>query len=670
MRAARGRDRDSAGVEQPGPGSCGSRWWRLRRTRAERAAALLEGRRPPTDASDIRLANAAAALRDLPIPRMNPVRRDAVRSHLLASLTDQTSTAARGSGNTGRRVRPAPARRGRVLRAARPLLAVSLAGAVALAGLAVSAQDALPGETLYSVKRRVENLQVSLVRDPVARAKTRLDVAGTRMNELRTITLGEGAPIGRANTDTGSAANIGTGGTGGTGGTEAAAEVRPPAPTALGQPAAAGIPPLIAPVAGAAGGLAAVPEASSRAETGVGTPSSTLRTSAAAAGPAGAADQPSGPADPSHLGDPLGSPRTAGTGLPLLPARPLPPVVPAAAPGTAAASATAAAPTASAPAPASLGRHADAGMVNSLLRAWCAQARAGSRVLLARATAGNADAWATMNAFTTEQSDRLTPVLAALPPGTTDATRAALDLIDGFRRALGPRLPRPTAATAAHPASAAPTAAPTTASQGLPPTAMPSTPVSPSDTDPITAPTSASSPISGPAQEATHGSTGVDRAAEPVAPDPTPAAPGQPNAVAPAVPPDASSTTSAAGAPRTPDALAPAGTAGRPAAIPSQAGSTNRAGSNSQPGTGDRAGTAGTATATGGAGAPTPVLGADGARVGALPSGVTSSGAGGEPAGDGGGTTGAANGTAPAAGTPTTGTPTGAATDYGLAPAG
>ncbi|WP_261558285.1 DUF5667 domain-containing protein [Frankia tisae] len=212
MRAARDRSRDPAEEEQPGLRLRGFRWWRPRRTRAKQAATLLDGQRPPTDPAELRLVNAAAALRGLPTPRMSPVRRDALRAHLLAVLTQtalaQTALAqagsaqagpaiARGSGATGRRVRRVSPRRARVLRTARPLLAVSLACAVALVGLAVSAQDALPGETLYSVKRQVENIQVSLARDPVAKAKTRLDVAGTRMDELRTITLGQGAHIDR-----------------------------------------------------------------------------------------------------------------------------------------------------------------------------------------------------------------------------------------------------------------------------------------------------------------------------------------------------------------------------------------------------------------------------------------------------------------------------------------
>ncbi|THJ74213.1 hypothetical protein, partial [Candidatus Frankia alpina] len=88
MSAAPDRGRDPAGVEQPGPRLRGFRWWRPRRTRAEQAATLLDGQRPPTDAAELRLVNAAAALRDLPTPRMSPVRRNTLRAHLLAALTD------------------------------------------------------------------------------------------------------------------------------------------------------------------------------------------------------------------------------------------------------------------------------------------------------------------------------------------------------------------------------------------------------------------------------------------------------------------------------------------------------------------------------------------------------------------------------------------------------
>ncbi|WP_390479737.1 DUF5667 domain-containing protein, partial [Frankia casuarinae] len=80
-------------------------------------------------------------------------------------------------------------------RAARPLLAGALTAAVTTAALAVSSGDSLPGDTLYGVKRQVEDLQVSLVRDPVERAKTRLGMAGLRMSELRTITVNDGGVI-------------------------------------------------------------------------------------------------------------------------------------------------------------------------------------------------------------------------------------------------------------------------------------------------------------------------------------------------------------------------------------------------------------------------------------------------------------------------------------------
>lgn len=491
-------------MEQPGPRLRGFRWWQPRRTRAEQAATLLDGQRPPTDAAELRLVNAAAALRDLPTPRMSPVRRNALRAHLLAALTDTALTEAtpaaptasdpaqsaepamaRGSGATGRRVRRVSPRQARVLRTARPLLAISLACAVALVGLAVSTEDALPGETLYGVKRRVENIQVSLVRDPIAKAKTRLDVAVTRMDELRTITLGQGTHIDRP-----------TG----------AANQPPPGPASLLQPtdpfaqlwtAGTGLPlPRVRPVA-PAGPIQAPP--------------------------------PSRPAAPVLPSPPAASPPTAAPAASAITA-----TTTTAASATPAGSATAAA----AAALAASGHHTDAGTVNSLLRAWCAQARAGSRVLLARAATGNADAWTTMDAFTTEQSDRLAPILAALPPGTSEAAQATLDLIDEFR--LGLRFPRATATAVTQPASTAPTAAPTSALQEAPSSAAPSAPTSPDDAESTTMPTSTTTPtpasrVSGtPDEDASHGRAEVSRAAESA--EPSAAAQRQPSAPSTATP--------------------------------------------------------------------------------------------------------------------------------------
>nr|MDT0667722.1 DUF5667 domain-containing protein [Micromonospora sp. DSM 115978] len=82
-------------------------------------------------------------------------------------------------------------RRRRATRLARPALVGALASSVAVVGLTVGAQDALPGEPLYSVKRQVEQIQVTLAGSETARARAHLDIARTRLDEMQSL-LGSG----------------------------------------------------------------------------------------------------------------------------------------------------------------------------------------------------------------------------------------------------------------------------------------------------------------------------------------------------------------------------------------------------------------------------------------------------------------------------------------------
>ena len=69
----------------------------------------------------------------------------------------------------------------------------ALLGGVALAGsaatMAVAAQTALPGESLYGVKRGIESAQVRLATDDADRGRTLLAQAGTRLTELEQLTV-------------------------------------------------------------------------------------------------------------------------------------------------------------------------------------------------------------------------------------------------------------------------------------------------------------------------------------------------------------------------------------------------------------------------------------------------------------------------------------------------
>lgn len=72
----------------------------------------------------------------------------------------------------------------------------TLLGGAALVGatatMAVAAQTALPGESLYGVKRGIESVQVRLASDDAARGRTLLAQAGTRLDELEELAAGSG----------------------------------------------------------------------------------------------------------------------------------------------------------------------------------------------------------------------------------------------------------------------------------------------------------------------------------------------------------------------------------------------------------------------------------------------------------------------------------------------
>lgn len=58
-----------------------------------------------------------------------------------------------------------------------------LTGTVAVSGVSVASGDALPGDTLYSVKRSTERAQLALVGDDLGRAQLHLEFASTRIEE-------------------------------------------------------------------------------------------------------------------------------------------------------------------------------------------------------------------------------------------------------------------------------------------------------------------------------------------------------------------------------------------------------------------------------------------------------------------------------------------------------
>ncbi|WP_461005709.1 DUF5667 domain-containing protein [Streptomyces capparidis] len=160
------------------------------------------GARPAqgADALQERMLTVARALSDLPSPSLDPDIKAAQRARLVAAAQEAAGGApAAGSGvpepRDGRRphgqLAGSAARLGRLRprsRWGRGLAVSGLAVGVAaggLSGAAVASSDALPGDTLYGLKRSMEDLRLTMADDDTDRGEVYLDMASTRLKEAR-----------------------------------------------------------------------------------------------------------------------------------------------------------------------------------------------------------------------------------------------------------------------------------------------------------------------------------------------------------------------------------------------------------------------------------------------------------------------------------------------------
>lgn len=67
------------------------------------------------------------------------------------------------------------------------IVAALLTGTVAISGVSAASGDALPGETLYSVKRSTERAQLALAGDDLGKAQLYLEFARTRIEEAAAV---------------------------------------------------------------------------------------------------------------------------------------------------------------------------------------------------------------------------------------------------------------------------------------------------------------------------------------------------------------------------------------------------------------------------------------------------------------------------------------------------
>lgn len=154
------------------------------RRSVEQLAALLdagpvERARPGTVAPDDVVAGVALASQlraAAPEPSPSAAFRAQLRTRLVAVATVQAAADAPAAP---------PVRTGGRFRRLATVAAGALAGVVAVSGVAVASSRSLPGDPFYGVKTGVESLQLRAASGPVALGERHLQLAATRLREVR-----------------------------------------------------------------------------------------------------------------------------------------------------------------------------------------------------------------------------------------------------------------------------------------------------------------------------------------------------------------------------------------------------------------------------------------------------------------------------------------------------
>ena len=177
------------------------------RRRAERFAELLDARAGGTpvrsrDDELAEMADTAGAITAMRAPAdatIDPVYRDRLRTRLVAVLDVQ---------GPAPETAPPVRRRSRVPR--RVVIAgPALAGVLALSGIGAASTGAVPGDTLYGVKRSTESAQLTLASSDVNRGRLFLDFARTRVHEADAV-VGSAQAVRKTMDDMDEASRAGT----------------------------------------------------------------------------------------------------------------------------------------------------------------------------------------------------------------------------------------------------------------------------------------------------------------------------------------------------------------------------------------------------------------------------------------------------------------------------
>ncbi len=156
--------------------------------RAERFDRLVDGRLPATRTGERERLDVVMALRACQPVSPRAEFRASLRVRLLAeNPTAENPTAETVTPAEPARSPAAPAHDAWNILKVRPALIGALATSVVVTGIAVGTHRAVPGEPFYGLKLRVEHIQLDLTSSRVEKAKVHLDLARTRLDEIRTI---------------------------------------------------------------------------------------------------------------------------------------------------------------------------------------------------------------------------------------------------------------------------------------------------------------------------------------------------------------------------------------------------------------------------------------------------------------------------------------------------
>lgn len=160
-----------------------------------RAAAAAQPEEPAEEADHGPLLALANGLGEVPRPELDPEVKVVQRAQLVAAMEAMFTEGGASAGPTVPEQRAKGAHRASPLRKLRPRsrwtkglaaggLTVGVA-AGAFGGVAAASSDALPGDSLYGLKRGMEDLQLGMASGDADRGEAYLDQASTRLSEAR-----------------------------------------------------------------------------------------------------------------------------------------------------------------------------------------------------------------------------------------------------------------------------------------------------------------------------------------------------------------------------------------------------------------------------------------------------------------------------------------------------